>query len=74
MGGDEQAGEAIPSDELDCLRRIEEAAKNVLTAMEGTFGDDVLIAIAELRAALNASLVSPASTGTRGTRWDRRRR
>lgn len=43
----------VPADELARLRRVEEAAKKVLTVMEGKrSATDVLSAIAELRAAL----------------------
>jgi hypothetical protein len=50
---DEPARESIPVDELARLRRIEEAAKKVLTVMEGKrSATSVLTAVAELRAAL----------------------
>ena len=53
MTNDEPARESIPVDELARLRRIEEAAKKVLTVMEGKrSATSVLTAVAELRAAL----------------------
>lgn len=52
MPPDDQT-EAIAADELARLRRIEAAAKKVLTVMEGRrTATTVLAAIAELRAAL----------------------
>ena len=53
MSENEPAQETIPSAELARLRRVEEAAKQVLGVMEGKrSATTVLTAIAELRAAL----------------------
>ena len=53
MSADGQTQATIPADELARLRRIEEAARTVLTVMEGKrSATTVLTAVAELRAAL----------------------
>jgi hypothetical protein len=55
MTKDEQAPETIPADELARLRRIEEAAKRLLDVMPGRrSATEMLSALAELRAAVNA--------------------
>ncbi len=56
MTSDEQGFESIATDELARLRRIEAAAKDVLTQMEGRrSATTILTAVAALRAALRPS-------------------
>jgi hypothetical protein len=53
MATDEPAKETIPANELVRLRRIEQAAGNVLVVMEGNRSATVVLAaVAELRQAL----------------------
>lgn len=56
MTSDEPGNETIAADELARLRRIEAAAKDVLTQMEGRrSATTILTALAALRAALRPS-------------------
>ncbi|HSD48523.1 MAG TPA: hypothetical protein VLE71_01705 [Actinomycetota bacterium] len=56
MTSNEPGYETIATDELARLRRIEAAAKDVLTQMEGTrSATTILTALAALRAALRPS-------------------